>query len=153
MAAGQTAPAAYGIDASRIVLGGVVGRRRHRPRGGRGRGPDPGRPAPGTVSPAIAAGVSTGAHLTPGLAGIDLAPIDAPVMMFHYDQDTPSVLPVVLGGRLPDLHGGAGVGQHLRLRSARPAPVTRSRSALMGPWWAPEIGPFLWAHLDLAGAT
>jgi dienelactone hydrolase len=139
--------AAYGIDTGRIgVLGSSAG-------GAIALGvalaedPTPGGPL-AAFSPHVAAGVSTGAHLTPGLAVIDLEPTDSPVMMFHFDQDTSrdgatwdyayqTCAAVHAAGNVCDAVRQPGSGHTVAIGPT-------------GKWWAPEIGPFLWHHLRLA---
>lgn len=129
--------ATYGIDPTRIALVGSSA----------GGGVALGVAADGV--PGVAAAVSTGLHLTPGLADFTFVPTDPPVMMFHYDQDT-SVLRSTWdvafqtcqafrdGGTACDFVRQPGTGHTVSLSAG-------------GPWWTPQIGPFLWQHLGLAG--
>ena len=51
--------------------------------------PTPGGPL-AAYSPSVAAGISTGAHLTPGIGSplLSFEPTDAPVLLFHYETDS-----------------------------------------------------------------
>jgi len=138
----------YGVDPDRIAAlgssaGGAIVL-------GVGHAADltPGGPLSG-YSPAVTAVVSTGAHLTPGLASIDFEPSDAPSMMFHYEQDTSqgqatwdyayqTCTAIREAGPPCDFIKQPGSGHTIPM-----GPV--------GAWWAPEIGPFVWHHLGLAG--
>lgn len=97
----------------------------------------------------LAAAVSTGLHLTPGLDRFTFEPTDAPVMMFHYEQDTAAPLRSTwqeafetcqafrTGGTTCDFVRQPGSGHTVSL-------------AGNSAWWTPQIGPFLWQHLRLA---
>jgi len=138
--------ATYGIDTDRIALLGTSA-------GGAialgvavAEDPTPGGPL-AAFSPRIAAGVSTGAHLTPGLSIIDLQPTDSPVMMFHYDQDTSRFrAPWDYAYRTcAAIHAAGNICDSIRL----PGEGHTVSLSPTGPWYQPEIGPFLWHHLGL----
>lgn len=134
-----------GIDSDRIaMLGTSAG-------GGIALGtatlddPTPGGPL-AAYSPKISAAVATGATLTLGLDLIAFDPTDSPLMMIHFQTDTATgategdVLATceemwAVGGTCDQvIRPGVGHGSPLRAD---------------GPWWTPEIGPYLWQHLDL----
>ena len=138
--------ATYGIDTERIALvgssaGGVIALG-----AATSDDPTPGGPL-GDVSPAIAAGVSTGVSLTTGLDTIDMTPSDAPIQMFHYEQDTVALRETwVQAYQTCDAaHAGGVVCDFVRL----PGSGHTVSLAAGGPWWSAEIGPFLWHHLSL----
>jgi hypothetical protein len=112
--------------------------------------PTPGGPL-ADVSPEIAAAVSTGVSLTSGLDDITFEPSDAPMLMFHYEQDTVALrepwwtayqtcLAAHAGGVVCDFVTQPGAGHTVPISAG-------------GPWWTPEIGPFLWHHLELAAVA
>jgi poly(3-hydroxybutyrate) depolymerase len=138
--------ATYGIDPERIALvgssaGGVIALG-----AATSDDPTPGGPL-AAVSPAIAAGVSTGVSLTAGLDAIAMTPSDAPFLMFHYEQDTVALRENWLQAyqTCDAAHAGGVVCDFVRL----PGSGHTVSLAAGGPWWSPEIGPFLWHHLDL----
>jgi len=138
--------ATYGIDTERIAIvgssaGGVIALG-----AATSDDPTPGGPLAG-VSPAIAAGISTGVSLTTGLDTIEMTPSDAPFLMFHYEQDTVALREhwVQAYQTCDAAHAGGVVCDFVRLPGSG---HTVSLSA-GGPWWSAEIGPFLWHHLDL----
>jgi poly(3-hydroxybutyrate) depolymerase len=144
--------AEYGIDVGRMAMDGTSAG------GAIALGvaltddPTPGGPL-ADVSPKIAAAVSTGAHLTPGLAGITLTADDAPIMMFHYEHDTSRLKSTFEDAyqTCTAVRRAGDVCDAIRL----PGSGHTVSVGPQGKWWTPEIGPFLWAHLHLAsvGAT
>jgi dienelactone hydrolase len=101
-------------------------------------------------SPSVAAAVSTGAQLTPGIdAGfLTFQPTDAPVLMFHHETDAASgtaeyamrtCSAIRTGGSTCDFVLQPGEGHTTDLDPDR-------------TWWGPELGPFLWTQLRLASA-
>ena len=99
-------------------------------------------------SPKIAAGVSTGAHLTPalGTGAVSFEPEDAAVMLFHYETDSTTDVSdeyafrtcaaVRAGGNTCDFISQPGSGHTTWLEPG-------------GTWWTPEVGPFVWTQLGL----
>ncbi|HEV7759927.1 MAG TPA: hypothetical protein VGO78_13095 [Acidimicrobiales bacterium] len=112
-----------------------------------GEDPTPGGPL-AAFTPRIAAAVSTGAHLTPGLDLVDLQPTDSPVMMFHFEQDTSRYHATwdYAYQTCAAIHTVGNVCDSIRL----PGSGHTVGVGPTGKWRAPEIGPFLWHHLDLA---
>ena len=101
-------------------------------------------------SPSVAAAVSTGAQLTPGIdAGVlTFEPTDAPVLMFHHETDAASgtgeyamrtCAAVRAGGSTCDFVLQPGDGHTTDLDPA-------------SYWWSSELGPFVWTQLRLASA-
>jgi dienelactone hydrolase len=138
--------ATYGVDATRIAAignsaGGAVSL-------GMSSSPDF-RPATqyATFSSKIAAAVSTGAYLTPG---IDLGVLHitaglAPILMFHYETDAASNTGVYAfrtcsayraAGSVCDYVSEAGEGHTTDLSAG-------------GYWWTSQLGPFIWRQLNL----
>lgn len=112
--------------------------------------PTPGGPL-AAYSPSVAAAVSTGAQLTPGIDAnlITFQPTDAPVLMFHHVTDQASgtgeyamrtCWAIRAGGSTCDFVLQPGEGHTTDLDPAQ-------------YWWSPELGPFLWTQLRLATAA
>lgn len=131
--------AALGSSAGGAIVLGV----------GHAADPTPGGPL-AAFDPSVTAVVSTGAHLTPGLDFIGFDANDAPSMMFHYEQDTSkgkstwdyayqTCTAIRAAGPPCDFIKQPGSGHTIGM-----GPTTT--------WWSSEIGPFVWHHLDLAGA-
>ena len=109
--------------------------------------PTPGGPL-SAFSPKIAAGVSTGAHLTPALStgAVTFEPGDAAVMLFHYESDSTTDVSdeyafetcaaVRAGGNTCDFIAQPGSGHTTWLEPG-------------GTWWTPKVGPFVWTQLGL----
>jgi acetyl esterase/lipase len=141
----------YHVDVTRIgVVGSSAG-------GGvslgLGAGDDPTPAGPlAAFSPKIAAAVSTGATLTPGIeAGlVSIEKSDAPALMFHYDQDSVTQFPADYSRQTCDLLVLAGSRCRWVQQYGRGHTVSLSAD---GPWWTSEIGPFLWSELRLATAA
>lgn len=139
--------ATYRIDPTRIAYigssaGGAVALGT-----GVSEDPTPGGPLAG-VSPQIAAAVSTGAHLTPGidLGFIDFEATDAPALMFHYEQDTVTGVTDEYANRTCLAISSAGSRCKLVVQ---PGSGHTTSLAAGGPWWSSEIGTFLWNELRL----
>jgi dienelactone hydrolase len=141
----------YAIDASRIaVMGTSAG-------GAIALGiavagdPTPTGPLAG-VSKEVAAAVSTGATLSPGLGSgfLTFEASDAPTLMFHYDVDTTTRFTADYSRLTCDLQVAAG--SSCRFVQQPGAGHTTSISA-GGIHWGTEIGPFLWDRLDLRSIT
>ncbi len=138
--------ATYGIDTTRIAAvgdsaGGAIAL-------GLSAVPDSHPASPySAYSPSVAAAVSTGAYLTPGLdAGLlHLVGTEAPILMFHYETDVASApgpyayetcTDYRLAGDTCDYVSQAGEGHTTDLSPG-------------GAWWTNPIAPFLWLHLRL----
>jgi acetyl esterase/lipase len=136
----------YGIDTSRIsMIGSSAG-------GAVALGvaaaddPTPGGPL-AAVSPTIAAAVSTGATLTPGIGSfVSFEASDAPSLMFHYQVDTVTDYTAEYSKITCDglVAAGAACRFVTQAGSGHTIPL-----AAGGAYWSPEIGPFLWEHLRL----
>ena len=98
-------------------------------------------------SPTIDAAISTGGHLTPGLAVIPLTADDSPVMMFNHEQD-PSAGPAEYAFETCAAVRAAGSTCDFRVQ-----PGSGHTSYIYGgtSFWPVDTGPFLWQHLRLAG--
>jgi acetyl esterase/lipase len=101
-------------------------------------------------SPAIAAAVSTGAFLTPGLAGLTLTPTEAPALMFMYAYDTASHIAAPYAFKTCDALRAAGNACYEVEQGGTGHTTTLS---LGGQWWTSELGPFLWDQLRLSVAA
>lgn len=137
--------ATYGIDTSRIaMLGSSAG-------GGIALGVGEAEDATPTgplssYSPDVAAVVSTGAALTPGLSLLEFTEDDSPALMFHFETDTvtgwtatyaaETCAAIRQPGNTCDFSVQAGSGH------------TVSLSPTSG-YWTSSTGPFLWHHLRL----
>ncbi len=138
--------ATFGIDTTRIAAvgdsaGGAIAL-------GLSAVPDSHPTSPySAYSPSVAAAVSTGAYLTPGLeAGLlHLNGTEAPILMFHYETDVASApgpyayetcTDYHLAGDTCDYVSQAGEGHTTDLSPG-------------GQWWANPLAPFLWQHLHL----
>lgn len=107
--------------------------------------PTPGGPL-ATYSPKVKAVVATGATLTLGLDAVGFDPSDSPLMMIHFTTDTAT------GATGADVLAtceamwavGGTCDQVIRPGGGHGSPLNAG-----GPWWTPEIGPYLWEHLDL----
>ena len=136
--------ATYEIDANRIaMMGSSAG-------GGVSLGvavtedPTPGGPL-AHVSPRIQAAVATGATLTLGLDEITLG--ETPIMMIHYETDSATGATTAdVDATCDALWAISGTCDRVILPgSGHGSPLGGD-----GPWWTPEIGPFLWQHLNLS---
>lgn len=108
--------------------------------------PTPGGPL-AAFSPEVAAVVSTGAHLTPGLDQIDFDSTDAPSLMFHYEQDTSK-----LKATWDYAYRTCTAVRAVDVSCDFVVQPGSGHTIAVGPlakWWKPEIGPFLWYHLRL----
>ena len=139
--------ATYGIDPTRIGLNGSSA-------GGAialgvalADDPTPGGPL-AAYSPKVSAAMATGAHLTPGLALIGFQPSDAPILMFHYEQDTSELK--ASGDYAFETCAAARAGGSTCDFVLQPGTGHTTNMGPVGPWWTSESGPFLWQHLDLA---
>jgi predicted esterase len=143
----RTNATTYGVDATRIAgIGTSAG-------GAVVLGialtddPTPGGPL-GSVSPTIAAAISTGASLTPGIetGGVTFEASDAPVLMFHHELDTSTGSTDEEAFETCEGVRTAGSTCDFRVQAGSGHTVTISAG---GTYWAPDIGPFLWHQLDL----
>ncbi|HEX4491263.1 MAG TPA: alpha/beta hydrolase [Acidimicrobiia bacterium] len=138
--------ATYGVDVTRIAAvgnsaGGAVAL-------GMSVSPDFRPPTQyASYSSKIAAAVSTGAYLTPGidLGVLHLTAGLAPILMFHYETDVASNTGVYAfrtcsayraAGSVCDYVSEAGEGHTTDLSAG-------------GYWWASQLGPFIWRQLNL----
>jgi dienelactone hydrolase len=103
-----------------------------------------------SFSASVAAAVSTGAYLTPGLdAGLlKLTGLEAPILMFHYETDAASApgpyayetcTAYHQAGDTCDYVSEAGEGHTTDVSPG-------------GQWWNDPEGPFIYQHLNLAAA-
>jgi predicted esterase len=102
-----------------------------------------------SYSPSIAAAVSTGAFLTPGLSTITLDSSEAPALMFQYAYDTATHVSSSYAFETCDALRAAGNACYeVELDG------TGHTTWLIpgGPWWSNELGPFIWNELHLATA-
>ena len=135
--------ATYEIDADRIAMMGTSAG------GGVSLGvavtedPTPGGPL-AHVSPRIQAAVAAGATLIVGLDEITLD--ETPIMMIHYETDsTTGATTADVDATCDALWAISGTCDRVILPgSGHGSPLGGG-----GPWWTPEIGPYLWQHLDL----
>ena len=102
-----------------------------------------------SYSPSIAAAVSTGAFLTPGLTVLTLTPTEAPALMFMYAYDTASHIAAPYAFETCDALRAAGNACYEVEQSGTGHTTTLS---LGGQWWTGELGPFLWDQLRLSAA-
>lgn len=109
--------------------------------------PTPGGPL-AAFSPKIAAAVSTGAHLTPGveLGVITFQATDAPGLMFHHVTDTVTGNSSAYARQTCDGLRDAGTAC---VFVEQPGSGHTTSINAGGTWWTSQIGPFLWNHLRL----
>ena len=98
-------------------------------------------------SPSVAAALSTGAYLTPGLPRITLNDTEPPVMMFQYALDTADNVPAAYAFETCDALRAAG---NTCDEVEQPGSGHTTVLTPGGPWWTTKIGPFVWDHLGLA---
>lgn len=100
-------------------------------------------------SPSIAAAVSTGGHLTPGLSILNLRGEQPAVQMFLHEDD-PSAGPWTEGSQTCEAVRTSGNTCDLVI-----VPGTGHTSWISpgSAFWSSNVGPFLWHHLRLATAT
>ena len=138
--------ATYGIDTTRIAsvgdsAGGAISL-------GLAAAPDTHPTSPySAYSPSVAAAVSTGAYLTPGLeAGLlHLTGAEAPILMFHYETDVASAPGPYAYETCTDYHAAGDTCDYV-------SQAGEGHTTDLGPggeWWADPLGPFLWTHLRL----
>ena len=137
--------ATYGIDPDRIaMLGSSAG-------GGVALGvgliddPTPTGPL-ASVSPRIQGAVSTGASLSLALDLFTMTDTDSPILMFHHETDTATgATDEFAMETCTALRDGGGTCDFV----LQPGSGHTVSIASSGPYFTPNIGPFLWAHLDL----
>ncbi|MGH9078651.1 MAG: carboxylesterase family protein [Acidimicrobiales bacterium] len=103
-----------------------------------------------SYSPSIAAAVSTGAFLTPGLAGLTLTDSEAPSLLFMYAYDTASHVTAAYAFETCDALRAAGNACY-EVEQAGTGHTTSL--TIGGQWWTSELGPFLWGQLQLSTAA
>ena len=101
-------------------------------------------------SPSIAAAVSTGAFLTPGLPTITLTNSEAPSLLFQYAYDTATHVTAAYAFETCDALRAAGNACY-EVELAGTGHTTWLVPG--GPWWTNELGPFIWNELHLATAA
>jgi acetyl esterase/lipase len=94
----------------------------------------------------IAAAVSTGAFLTPGLSQISVTSTEPAVMMFQYDYDVSTRVTSAYAFETCDWLRDAG-------NSCDEVDLAGSGHTTDlvpgGQWWTSELGPFMWRSLNL----
>jgi acetyl esterase/lipase/lysophospholipase L1-like esterase len=101
-------------------------------------------------SPSIAAAVSTGAFLTPGLSSLTLSDTDAPSLMFMYGYDLASHIPAAYAFETCDALRAAGNACY---EVEQPGTGHTTTLSIGGQWWTSVLGPFLWDQLRLSSAA
>ena len=140
--------ATYGIDVSRIAMEGFSA-------GGAlalATGVASTVPYTGPLqsfSPSVAAAISTGAFLTPGLSQITLNASEAPALLFQYDYDTATHVTASYAFITCDALRAAGNACY-EVDLAGTGHTTWLVPG--GPWWTNHLGPFVWNELRLATA-
>jgi predicted esterase len=103
-----------------------------------------------SYSPSIAAAVSTGAFLTPGLPELTLTDTEAPSLLFMYGYDTASHIPAAYAFETCDALRAAGNACY---EVEQPGTGHTTSLTIGGQWWTSELGPFLWDQLRLSSAA
>ena len=138
---------AYGIDTNRIAAagdsaGGAIAL-------GLAAAPDshPSTSPYASYSASVAAAVSTGAYLTPGLeAGVlQLTGHEAPILMFHYVTDAASAAGTYAYETCTDYHQADDSCDYVS--EAGEGHTTDISPG--GQWWNDPVGPFIYQHLQL----
>ena len=101
-------------------------------------------------SPSIAAAVSTGAFLTPGLPLLTLNNSEAPSLMFMYAYDVASHIPAAYAFETCDALRAAGNACY---EVEQPGTGHTTSLTIGGQWWSSELGPFVWDQLRLSTAA
>lgn len=98
----------------------------------------------------MAATISPGAFLTPGLGTIALDNREAPALLFQYDYDTATHVTAGYAFETCDALRAAGNACY-----EVDLDGTGHTTWLVpgGPWWTNELGPFVWGELHLATVT
>ncbi len=139
--------ATYGFDTTRVAVvgssaGGAIAL-------GIGSADDPTPTGPLVAhSPKIAAAVSTGAHLTPGIDNgmVTFESTDAAALMFHYETDTVTNNTDEYAQRTCDGLVAAGVSCKMVVQAGSGHTVSVGAGST---YWQSEIGTFLWKNLRL----
>jgi hypothetical protein len=97
----------------------------------------------------IAAAVSTGAYLTPGIAlgVLHITSGLAPIMMFHYETDVASNT-TAYAFRTCSAYRDAGDTCDYVLQPGEGHTTDLTPGSV---WWSNEVSPFIWQNLHLAG--
>ena len=103
-----------------------------------------------SYSPSVAAAISTGAFLTPGLSELTLTPGEAPVLMFQYGYDTATHVTAAYAFETCDALRIAGDACY---ESAQPGTGHTSWLSPDAPLWTSQVGPFVWDQLGLGQPT
>ena len=113
--------------------------------------PTPGGPL-AAYSHSIAAAVSTGAHLTPGvdLGVVTFEPTDAPALMFHYETDSTTGATAEYAYRTCQGLIDVGVTCEFVLNEGTGHTVSLSANSTN---WTDHIGDFLWTKMRLFTAA
>jgi dienelactone hydrolase len=139
--------ATYGIDTTRIAAagdsaGGAIAL-------GLSAAPDthPAASPYASFSASVAAAVSTGAYLTPGLdAGLlKLTGHEAPILMFHYETDVASAAGPYAYETCTAYHQAGDTCDYV----SQAGEGHTTDVAPGGQWWNDPLGPFIYQHLSL----
>lgn len=139
--------ATYGIDVTRIAVVGSSAGGAIALGIGDADDPTPGGPLAAQTTE-IAAAVSTGATLTPGIpyGMVTFEATDAPALMFHYETDSVTGFTDEYAKETCDGLVAVGVDCRFVVQAGRGHTVSISPA---DAYWTSDIGTFLWRHLRL----